>query len=238
MRAANVFAVVLALLSASPAPAQLKPEAQTGSRIETKPVKIDPKRAGLVMKNFARCVYRANPALAVRLLANSDPVSIDFATMKTSPQKLNDAFGMADCLGEEMGALSLGMGLKMSATRLRPLMAEEDYLFQHKAAPALPEGATETLNRSYVGTEKNAARARSLAEFADCIVFRDTVHADALLRTAPNSNEEGAAARGLAPSLGACLVQGQTIELTAPAVRAMVADGLWTRYAKMAGAVR
>lgn len=238
MRALFALIATAALLGASPALAQLEPKAETGTRMEKKPEKIEPKRAGFIMKNFARCVYRANPTLAVRLLANSDPVSIDFTTMQTTPQKLTDAFAMGDCLGEEMGVLSMGMGMRMNVTRLRPLMAEEDYLFRLKTPSTLAADATETLPRSFVGTAANQLRARSLADFADCIVFRDPARADALLRTTPNSIEEGGAARALSASLGACLVQGQTIELTAPTVRAIVADGLWMRFAKPLGAMK
>ncbi len=69
-----------------------------------------------------------------------------------------------------------------------------------------------------------------MADFADCITFADVTGADALLRTGPATNDEGAAVRKLMPALSACVVAGQNLALTPSSIRSVVADGMWSRY--------
>jgi hypothetical protein len=112
------------------------------------------------------------------------------------------------------------------------MLAEEAYLAANPLPPTLPEGATETVERTFVSKEDDFTLARALAAFGDCIVFRDTSKADTLLRTMPGSAAERSAAVALAPILGACLDEGSTISLTAASIRSFVADGLWNRFTR------
>ena len=123
--------------------------------------------------------------------------------------------------------------MALNDASLRSLLAEEAYLAKFKSAAALPEGAVENSDRHYVAIGEAKAKAEGLGAYSDCLTFRDTAGADAVMRTMPGSPEERQAARALAPVLGACLTQGQTISLTPTNIRAILADGLWNRYVRV-----
>ncbi|MEQ1547933.1 MAG: hypothetical protein ABL918_04705 [Chakrabartia sp.] len=223
---------VAAFLFSVPTLAQLKPESQLGSRIPTKPTAMDPARAGLVKKGFAKCLYRKSMVKTSFVLENSDPVTIDYKTAQISETNLSKELGMEFCLGEQVGMTQLGIGLKFSPALLRSMLQEEAYLAKFQTPPKLPADSVEDVKRKYVSTGDALKSAKGLGGFSDCLAFRDTLGSDAILRTMPDGKEEMAAARALAPSLGACLVQGQTIALRPSNIRAFVADGLWTRYVR------
>lgn len=231
------------LLCAAPFAAQAKPsgdgmqpEAQVGTRFLKKPVEVNPREAGLERKNFARCVYGRIPDRVDRLLENSDPEGIEYYAADTTQERFWQQISRDNFCGELNSAASEHRQLSMSNTAFRSMMLEEAYLARFKtAAPALPEDATEVIDRRYI--TEGSAPARALGRFADCLAFRDTAGADTLLRTMPGSDEEKQAARSLAPALGACLTRGQTLSLITANVRAFAADGLWNRFVRNAGPV-
>lgn len=209
---------------------RIRPEAETGSRIRTKPVAENPERIGQMIKGVGRCVYQGNGRKADNLLATSDTESLSGKEFGFRSSGQDDQFGISDCMAYQTIGTELKTQLQFSMIRIRAMMAEEAYLKRFGAPPALPVGAVEDAPRTYFSTGPNLAKARSLAAFADCVVFRDTRGADAVLRTPPGTMEERKAAMALAPVLGPCLVQGQEVALTPIAIRAIVADGLWARY--------
>jgi len=230
-----IWAPILALAAPVALHAQLEPETQTGSRIPVAPRTVDPLRTGQMMKDFSRCMYDRYQAKAVALLQNSDPVTIDYTAARIDRTKIQHEFGMEECIGEGMNLTQVRAALRFNDVRLRSLLAEEAYLAAHKEAPHLDPTAIEGIERKYFSSEVDKPQARALAMFADCIVFRDAAKADAVLRTMPGSKDERIAARALAPTLGACLTEGQTLELTAATIRMFVADGLWARFVRTSG---
>lgn len=229
--------IALTVMAAVPGLAQLKPEAQLGSRVPVKPDAVDPSRAGLVKKGFAQCLYRKAAPKIATFLENSDPASVDFDAAKIAESRLSKELGMDSCLSEQVDATQLGISLTFSPVQLRAMLQEEAYLFKHKVAPSLPEASVEDVNRKYVSGADVLPTAKSMGGFADCIVFRNTAGADAVLRTTPGSKDEQASARALAPTLGDCLVQGHTLTLRPANIRVFAADGLWTRYVRSHAAV-
>lgn len=242
MIAARQIAILAALLAcavaapamAKPASGGMQPEAQIGTRFLKKPTEVNPREAGLQRKTFARCVYGRIPDRVDKLLENSDPEGIEYFAAGTSPERFWQQIGKNFC-DELNSAVTESRQMTMSNTAFRSMMLEEAYLARFKQVPALAADATEVADRRYI--TEGATSARSLGQFADCLAFRDTAGADALLRTMPGSDEEKAAARAMAPTLGACLMRGQTLSLNAANVRAFAADGLWTRFARGAGPV-
>lgn len=222
------------VLAPTGAGAQRQSHAVTDSHIPAKPEAVDPRQAGSFRKGFARCVYRRFTDKVALYLSNSDPISVDYTKAHVSADRIVRDLGMDDCLGEQMEVMQLAMSLRMVNKNLRPMLQEEDYLEHYKQAPSLPPESAEFIERSYVSSGDDLALAKGFGAFADCVAFRDTAHADAILRTLPGSPEEAAAARSLAPTLGACLIEGQTLSLTPTNVRAFAADGLWTRYMRQA----
>lgn len=227
--AACALLAVVGGTASSTANAQLKPQIQTGSLIPVKPTSVDPKTAAVVKKNFARCVYAKAPAKAQLLLEHSDMLGVN--TYGTSLTDYNKDFGMENCLSKQVGDNQDALGYKFSPLILRDLMAEEAYLAKNKVAPTLPAEPT-PLAATYVSVGDALPRATAITAFVDCVVLRDVAHADALLRTVPASNAEHDAAAALAPALGACLTQGQSMVLHADGVRSMIAFGMWNRFGR------
>ena len=229
-KALRMTAASLVFFSPIGAHAQIEPESQLGSRIPVKPKTVDPVRAGVVKKGFARCLYTKNSAKTPVLLEYSDPVTLDLDKLKIPNDDLGKYLGMSTCLGDQADGTQSAIGLRFSPIQLRAMLQEEAYLDAHAEPPALAEGSVEIVQRNYFSEGDNLRAARGLGVFADCLVFKDTRNSDAILRTMPGSKEERAAAQALGPTLGACLVQGQTLSLSPSSIRGFAADGLWTRY--------
>lgn len=210
--------------------AQLKPETQLGSRLAVQPKAVDPAVAARISKDVAKCVLAGRSTFVAKFLSNSDPVLVDFKAMGTTDRKITDDLGMPSCLEAQMNITQSATRMSFPISTLRTLLAEESYLKAYVNSPRLPESAVEPVARHFVSQGEELNRARGLAAFADCITFNDVVGADKVLRTQPRSVDEKAAARALAPTLGKCLVAGQTVSLTSENVRAIVADGLWSRF--------
>lgn len=229
MRALLVTIAALGLCSSS-SMAQLKPERQTGSMIPVKPVNLDRRRAAEVQHGFAQCVYKSNPRAAAALLSHSDPLSSDLPG--AGIKSLNASFDMENCLSREASGSESALGLRMPVATVRAMLAEQAYFAAQRQVPKLPEGAVETLARQFVTTGDQLSLAKGMAALSDCVVFHDLGGADALLRTSPSSPSEHIAAIALAPAFGGCLLQGQRFTLNSKSMRAIVADGLWNRFAR------
>lgn len=231
-KALRTTAASLLCLAPMSAHAQLEPTTQLGSRIPVKPTVVDPVRAGIVKKGFARCLYTKNGTKTPTLLENSDPVTVDFSKMKMPSDDIGKYLGMGTCLGDQADGTQSALGFRFSPTQLRSMLQEEAYLGAYKKPPTLPAGSVESVQRSYFSDGDKLRLAQGLGAYSDCLVFNDTKNADAVLRTMPGSKEERAAAQALGPTLGACLVQGQSMTLTPASIRGFVADGLWARYVR------
>lgn len=226
---AYVALVVAGLVSASPAFAQLEPYTPTGSRVARGPEAVDPKLARRMQKDIGRCVYSRHPELADRFLQSSDLNGADFHRLGVPAEDLRDDFSMGDCLGWAMTASQSEASLSIRFSGLRTLLAEEAYLDRHDGPLILPEGSEEFLSSRFFSAPLESEDSRMVSMFADCVIFNAAAEADKVLRTAPASDEESAAVRALVPALSGCLMEGQELELTAASVRAIVADGLWSR---------
>lgn len=220
------------MLIATAASAQLKPEVHTGSLIPMKPQAVEAERAGRIRKSFARCLYARHRQLADRLLLNSDPIKIDYASFGIDEKKIPIEFGMESCLGHE--ALDGDLELSTRTESVRSMLQEEAYLAKVTAAPGAISADSPVPQRVYVATADMLPRAKAMGDFSDCVVRREPGLADAMLRTVPGSKSEAIAASALSSSLGACLVQGQVVKFTPAAIRAYVADGAWQLFVRPA----
>ncbi|WP_426255951.1 hypothetical protein [Sphingomonas sp. DC2300-3] len=229
-RIASAMGAALALVPAG-AGAQLKPQMQTGSMIPVKPRAVDAEDAGYVRKGFARCIYRAGSKGAVnKILTHSDPATVDLKGAGITD--LSGVLSMETCLGREVKSDQSMLGYRFTPKVLRVMLMEEAYLSAFASVPPRPSDMKEAVDRVFVSTGDELPVAHALAEFSDCVVFKDPDHADAVLRTVPNTEAEKTAARALAPALGSCLTAGQTVALNAASVRGFMADGLWNRYVR------
>lgn len=219
-------AAAIAMTSAS-AYAQLSPTPQTGSLLFARPTTVEAKEAGIVRKHFAQCVYRASERKVAELLAHSDISNVGWSAGRIA--NVVTDLHMVDCLGKQQGANQMELSFMPSV--LRDLMAEEAYLAKNATVPQLaPDSGP--LTPTFVSTGSELAVAQGLMTFSDCAVRHNISGADALLRTMPASAEEAAAARALAPALGACLVQGQTFALKPANIRSFIAYAMWSRFGR------
>lgn len=208
--------------------AQIGPIQETGSHILVKTKPVDPERRGDVIRHVGQCMYRVGHNSIERFLKNSDSISIDYSAIKISPDSMDRKFGMEDCLTEEIQLTDKALVLNFSPIQVRAMLMEQDYLALHKSAPTIR--TTPLPPHIFVSTGNDLARAQVIGDFADCLVAKDPAGADAIVRTNPTANAEKAAARALAPALGACVVAGQQINFTPTSVRTMAVEGLWHRY--------
>ena len=92
----------------------------------------------------------------------------------------------------------------------------------------------------FAGLTDEAAAAMGLVprnnaeDLALCTLRADPQAVRALIGTRPDSTEEAAAVRRLVPRLGPCVVEGETLDLNARALRLLLAVGLY-RAAATAG---
>ena len=226
------FALVCAgWLVASPALAQ-EPQAPFGSRIpratETSP--LEESAEGRVRNSFVNCVYTARRKLVENFVTLSDPKSVDFRKLGFTPELFSKKFDMERCLSRATVHSTDGLLLKMNHKSFRDMMVEKSYVMGNPAAPAWLNAMPPQSQRRFFAQNEQYVQARTLAEFADCVVRANPTASDALLRTAFATGSERVAAGKLAPVLGGCLYEGQTIDFEVQNIRAIVADGLWAAW--------
>jgi hypothetical protein len=223
----SAAALPVMLLVSSASLAQLNPGMQTGSLVPVKPHTIDPIRAGLVKQDFARCVYSRNKPAVDRMLLASDLVTFDGMDGKPVVP-YQDRLQMAECLGRQTDQLTAQIGMRLPSDSMRSLLTQAAYVANVTRLPS--NDGSVNAERRFASTDEKLARARGLAELADCVVAHDVLTADALVRVAPGNPAELEVARKLGPAFGACMTSGQSFHLNAAFMRTIAADGLWQRY--------
>jgi hypothetical protein len=221
------------VMSASPATArqaELKPYVPTGSRIAQNPSEVNEELARKIRKKFAACVYNRNEDRSVRFLQSSDPSgAIDFQKLGWKGSAMSKRLSMSHCLGRAMTSSQSQLLMQIQESSLRNLLSEEAYLANHKVPFEISEGSDEMLPaRLYIEAE-TLDKAKTIGAFSDCVVYRASAEADAILRTDPASEEEAVAAKALIPTLSVCLDEGQKLEFTIASIRSYAAEGLWSR---------
>lgn len=226
----QLCALIAATTPACPLFAQeVKPERETvtGSYIP-RAVEYEPLAAEQARRSsarFATCVYKRDPELVIKLLDNSDPVDIDFTGAGLTGSNFSRKLGLETCLGKE--ALTDKIQLRIKPGVLHEMLTEPAYLAANPEPPAWLSRPFTSTKRRFVTIGPKLPLAQGLAEIADCMVKAAPAQSDALLRTRVTSDEERAAAAALAPALGGCLYEGQTLELTPRNIRGWAALGLW-----------
>lgn len=229
-RALKLGGLVCIVMQAAVVRAQSRSVAPIGSNI-AKPIPPSTKREKVAMfDGFGKCVLRSHPEFVAKFVRYSDFRSVDEDAMGMKIEDFLKLPSVENCLTNEMSDESSSIKMTIRRSLMRSKFAEALYLQSHEQSPVLAPGSIEPVQRKYISTGDELGKAQGMAQFADCIVFADTQGADALLRTDPGSPKELAAARALAPILGKCLVEGQSLALTPTNIRSLAADGLWTRY--------
>ncbi|CAN5138931.1 hypothetical protein BH10PSE13_BH10PSE13_09720 [soil metagenome] len=192
--------------------------------------------SGRLNKAFGVCLYDRGGTSADIVLKRSDPISVDVPRTSLAAKFSWLKFAIQICaqkasLDRKVGISKediVGISMRTNLRRIRGMLAEEAYLTRFHEVPQTQSVAVP--NRVFVSTGKELEEAKSLASLADCMVSSNGTGADALLRTMPGTVEEKSVARSLSPALGSCLFAGQEFSMSPLSVRALAADGLWTRY--------
>ncbi|MEO7248301.1 MAG: hypothetical protein ABIW31_07565 [Novosphingobium sp.] len=214
----------MAAVAKEPPPKPLKPEVQTGSNIRVAPEKIEGARRDELISNFARCIVALSLSRTDYYLRHSDPLAAD---PNLDPVQF---LPLSDCLGSAAGINSLESQGRFSHVSLRSWLTEAAYIRVNPRYAPLTVEALPAPSRAYFATGPEMQQAVAMGNFADCVTSRDSAGADAVLRTKRGSVEERAAARALAPVLGACVTAGQILTFNAATIRIYAAEGLWQRY--------
>lgn len=225
--AAAVLIVAQGAAFAHEAQKPIEDGSQVGTRFKQKPRTANEASQRQLMNYVALCVQKSVPQRTDWFLRNSDDRAY------VHPQGSHDIgtyLVFDQCLGDTMNDVTSELGVSTSTSAMRGLLAEQAYLAARKTYEAPAPDAPPMPERVLVATGEALPVARGLAQFEDCIATDDPADADALLRTQPGGPAELDAARALAPTLGKCLPQGQTISFTAQNVRSIAAEGMWQRF--------
>jgi len=226
----KIKAVVIASIGiaiATPAAAQVDHDMQLGSKIPVRPAKADPILDGQIRDRYVSCAYGPHRDKIDPYLLNSDPVTADPDKFGINMRQMTSRHDLRNCF-EVIGDQVQG-SITYSDTAFRYMMLEAAYLRAYDKLPADHETRVAPL-RNYSSKGERLALARSLATLSDCMVAHDPVNADRLLRTFSGTEEEKEAAMAMVPALGACIVEGQDLKITAANIRSFAADGMWQRF--------
>lgn len=229
----RLLGLITAIALSTPAIADPDPfpeeELAIGTRFKQQPENAARDEAREMQKRVVRCSVYGNKELARKVLANSDPVTIDFDAVGIPANELTNELEISRCIGRAMKHSTYKMQMRFQYESLRALMAEEVYLMDNDDVVQLPADAEPFLTERLQGGPIHP-RAEMMARLGDCIVFHGPEAADRLLRSRIASDEEREAVEGLYPALAKCGLGGaQEVELDFSMVRRVVADGLWSR---------
>ena len=188
------------------------------------PYEVRGEENGRLMKMFFSCVYGSSPSEIDAYLKSSD-------ISGALPAKSVKLEQVTKRCGNRMGVATMQqLHARIPGAVYRSFMAEQAYLAKQSTPAVLPAGAIEFLRQA--PKADGLPLVHALVSTADCLSFRDTRGADALLRTVPGSKEEQVAARALVPALSQCIAADEKFSMTAQTIRSFAADGLWARYAQ------
>lgn len=210
---------------------------QTGTRFFKEPETASAAEARSMQKRVARCIFDRKKRQVRDVLQNSNFYEIHFDALPYEMDEMFDQLGFSPCLGRLMrGAdnTTYQMYARMQYSTLRNLLAEEAYIEDYDAPPAIgPEDAQDIASR--FGGERVHPQISTMAALADCVTFNAPQAGDDLLRSRPGSSAEDEAVETLGPVLATCANSSEPeLSISTSLIRQIVADGLWTRASAMA----
>ena len=210
-----VLAIVFAALLAAPLGAQIPT-----SSSEMRPNYNDDAyvKGALELKELSRCVIARRDGLANTALV-SIPGSREEGMII---DKLMNV--MINCMN------SLRPAMRVGYAQLRGAVAEELYLEAHPAPMDYTsrDHSDKSLPAAWIDGQREGAELQEILwhDFAQCVVADAPAQADAILRTAPRSPEEGAAIKQIVPFLGPCIGAGSKFTMDAAMLRSYLAQAL------------
>ena len=168
-------------------------------------------KARVYFDGIARCVARHHQRQSAAVLAM--PYG--------SNQQANAANALIQAEGSCFGPIFTSTDIYFDTRALTTGMAEF-FLSDQKAL----DEARRRDPRSFVWPAPNA-----MDQFGDCVVSQGEASVRAFIATPVASDAEQAAAQALAPELGQCITEGQTVAVEPAAMRQILAVALYRRVA-------
>jgi hypothetical protein len=188
--------------------------------------KVERDQGRSMLNQFTKCLYNRSQSGALELLEKTDFGFYDFKQIGMEMDKAVKIYGFHDCLNRVAASNNSGVALQYTAQSLRMWMLHAAYLANYPKGPTWVKAGNVVEPRTYPLSTNNRLVQAEMA-FADCVVSTDPVNADFLYRTVGGSPEEGEAVKDLTPTLGACLPQGQKVQLTPDSLRVVLGEALW-----------
>ena len=201
------------------------PERQSRSRIEVSPSEVTGRERGAMLNSFSNCVQTNKSNQVEFFLRNSDDLKYSDRI-----RDLKKFLALEYCIADGAHALITEVGARFQVQNLRGWLAEQAYKSKHRSMPDAVGLQAPSAARQFFSKGQNLALARARSDFADCIARENLSGADALVRTPWGGSEERTASRALAPTLGQCLPEGQSLSLQIESVRMFAAVGLWQQH--------
>ena len=161
----------------------------------------------------------------------------DFARCTASHNRKQAAAVLALSYGSAAQATAAGQVLKPDESCFGPMISSMQVGFD---APSLVGGMAEFFVLHPQAIEEQRRRTpgsftwpaqNAIEAFGDCVVAQGDGQVRAFVASRVASDEETAAAQALAPALGQCVTEGQTIALNVGSIRELLAFSLYRHMA-------
>jgi hypothetical protein len=215
------LAAGLCILSMA-APVAAKPATgqtlQQNDRLEVSNADSPRSEAQASLYDYAACVAKARPKQVDMFLA-----TFPFSTRAgaTARKMVSDQCGIEE-------------DLTFLPESLRGPLYQELYRLDFGGTAPANVAAAPKLNYAAHANSSDPINV-NLRVFADCTVRRDPAAARSLVLSNVGSADESAALQRIAAPMSNCIVQGDTVKLTRPLVRGLVAEVLYRLTAASAG---
>lgn len=213
------------LVAAATLAAAASAEPGSGSRIDAAPgsapytESTDQATARRVMRAFAGCVARIRTPWAEGALA------LPFLSREQNDYVSRGIGGDDICMGHSPLALRFRVRSMVGG------MAEELISIRYRSVSLDPVAQLTDAELE----SRGLAPRNTNEDFGLCVARRDPALVRQFLATGPTTPEERTGAGRLAPHLGACLYQGQTVDFRVPALRILLAPALFRALNAVAG---
>lgn len=214
--AGSALMVLAIVLPVSAADAQ-----RTGSRVDTArgavrtPARIDAGTPVRVMNTFARCLAGQNRTGALNVIN----LPYGEAAQGQAAERMIEPF--PECLGR--GSIEVALDLEYPPTLLAGGMAEHLITREHRRPDLQSIARMSDDDQLAIGM----APRNGTEILSSCVVRADPEAAYALVATDPTSAGEDEVFERIIPHLGPCVPDGLTVSFGKPALRALLATGLY-----------
>ncbi len=195
---------------------------------------VDPAQLGAATRDrgrsmedqFSRCIFERSNEKAFDLIERTDFGFNRFDQIGLDGGEVMDRYPIQTCLGRVTRSHNTGARLMYTPAAMRQWYIQAAYLDAYPDGPTWAVAGNVVPDRGYPLSANNPA-VHTAMDFADCVVAQSPNATDFFYRTAPGSELEDHAISAVVPLLGACLPQGQQLDISPQTLRVWLGEGLW-----------